>query len=44
MALPPQLFIQIQRGETLETCPSCQRILFYWEDALTPEALEAANA
>lgn len=33
MTLPPQLFIQVQRGETLETCPSCQRILFYWEDA-----------
>ncbi len=33
MSLPPQLFIQIQRGESLEICPSCQRILFYWEDA-----------
>ncbi|MEO1268656.1 MAG: C4-type zinc ribbon domain-containing protein [Myxococcota bacterium] len=34
MAIPPQLYIQIQRGETLESCPSCQRILFYYEDAL----------
>jgi uncharacterized protein len=33
MSLPPQLFIQIQRGESFETCPSCQRILYYWEDA-----------
>jgi predicted nucleic acid-binding Zn-ribbon protein len=33
MSLPPQLFIQIQRGESLESCPSCQRILFYEEDA-----------
>lgn len=41
MALPPQLFIQIQRGETLETCPSCQRILYFWEDAVLPEAANA---
>lgn len=34
MAVPPQQFIEIQRGETLEICPSCQRILYYWEDAL----------
>ena len=34
MSLPPQLFIQVQRGESLETCPSCQRILYFWEDAL----------
>jgi len=47
MALPPQLFIQVQRGENLETCPSCQRILFFWEDAIGEEdgdeAKEAAN-
>lgn len=29
MALPPQLFIQVQRGKTLESCPSCQRILYF---------------
>ncbi|MBH24265.1 MAG: hypothetical protein CMH57_07420 [Myxococcales bacterium] len=34
MAIPPQLYIQIQRGETLESCPSCQRILYYYEDAI----------
>ncbi len=34
MALPPQQFIEIQRGESLETCPSCNRILYFWEDAL----------
>lgn len=32
MALPPQLYIQVQRGETLETCPSCQRIMFFWQE------------
>ena len=34
---PPQLYIQVQRGETLETCPSCQRILYFWEDAVDEE-------
>ncbi|PKN54671.1 MAG: hypothetical protein CVU56_25255 [Deltaproteobacteria bacterium HGW-Deltaproteobacteria-14] len=29
MMLPPQLYIIVQRGEKLETCPSCQRFLFY---------------
>ena len=47
MALPPQQFIEIQRGESLEICPSCNRILYYWEDAVgdtTPqETLEEAQ-
>jgi predicted nucleic acid-binding Zn-ribbon protein len=29
MALPPQLFNVLQRGETIEICPSCQRIVYY---------------
>ncbi|QDG51839.1 hypothetical protein FIV42_14135 [Persicimonas caeni] len=37
MAIPPQQFIEIQRGETLEICPSCQRILYFWEHALDDE-------
>ncbi len=37
MALPPQQFIEIQRGESLEVCPSCNRILFFWEDAIDDE-------
>jgi len=28
MMLPPQMYIQVQRGETLLTCPSCQRYVF----------------
>ena len=32
MSLPPQQFIQVQRGETMESCPSCQRILFFASD------------
>ena len=29
MALPPQLFNILQRGETIEYCPSCQRIVYF---------------
>lgn len=29
MMLPPQLYIMVQRGEKLETCPSCQRFVYY---------------
>lgn len=32
MALPPQLYIQVQRGETLERCENCQRLLFFQEE------------
>lgn len=39
MMLPPQQYIIIQRGETLQSCPSCQRFLFY-----TAEIAAAAAA
>ena len=29
MALPPQLYIQVQKGLELLSCPSCSRLLFY---------------
>lgn len=29
MRLPPQMYIELQRGNTLITCPSCQRILYH---------------
>ncbi|MBA2662370.1 MAG: hypothetical protein H0U74_08745 [Bradymonadaceae bacterium] len=38
MSLPPQQYIEIQRAETLETCPSCNRILYFWEDGLTSDS------
>lgn len=28
MQLPPQVFIEVKRSRSLNTCPSCQRILF----------------
>lgn len=44
--LPPQLCLQIYRGELLETCPSCQRILVHeasTRSAGTDAATEAAE-
>ena len=37
MNIPPQLYIVIQRGQTIETCPSCHRII-YWEDLMKDDA------
>ncbi len=42
MALPAQLYIEVQRGEALVTCPSCQRILYFWEDEADNQAEQAA--
>jgi predicted nucleic acid-binding Zn-ribbon protein len=38
MALPAQLYIEVQRGETLVICPSCQRILYFWDEAQGEQA------
>lgn len=48
--MPPQLVIQIYRGDVLETCPSCQRILVHEsmtrapEDASSSESPQGASA
>lgn len=34
MSIPAQQYIEIQRGDNLATCPSCQCILYFWEDAI----------
>lgn len=44
MAVPPQLYIEIQRGESLITCPSCQRILYFYEDAIDEEGVKEVKA
>ena len=36
MNIPPQLYIVLQRGTSIETCPSCHRII-YWEDLMKDE-------
>jgi predicted nucleic acid-binding Zn-ribbon protein len=42
MNIPPQLYIVIQRGQTIETCPSCHRII-YWEDLMKDDAPAASS-
>ena len=42
MNIPPQLFNVLQRGQTIETCPSCHRII-YWEEIMKDPAAEASQ-
>ncbi len=37
MAVPPQLFQRILRGDAMELCPHCQRILYYKAPPPKPE-------
>jgi predicted nucleic acid-binding Zn-ribbon protein len=37
MNIPPQLYNVLQRGLSIETCPSCHRII-YWEDLMKGDA------
>jgi predicted nucleic acid-binding Zn-ribbon protein len=39
--IPPQLFIVLQRAESIETCPNCNRII-YSSDAVNPPAASPA--
>ena len=43
MNVPPQLFNTLQRGNTLETCPYCHRII-YWEDLMKDEGAPSSSA
>ena len=40
MNIPPQLYNVLQRGSSIETCPSCHRII-YWEDLMKDPSAEA---
>lgn len=42
MRLPPQLYNILQRGDTIEQCPSCFRVI-YW-DQILPEGERAQSA
>ncbi len=42
MRLPPQLYNILQRGDTIEQCPSCQRIIV-WDHFLLEEAPAASE-
>jgi predicted nucleic acid-binding Zn-ribbon protein len=39
MAIPPQLFNILQRAQTVETCPTCNRII-YWDELMKEKKLE----
>ena len=39
MKIPPQLFIMLQRGTAIETCPTCARII-YWDEIMKEVQLE----
>lgn len=42
MRLPPQLYNVLQRGDTLEQCPSCQRIIF-WDQLLAADEAQSSS-
>jgi predicted nucleic acid-binding Zn-ribbon protein len=42
MNIPPQLYNVIQRGQTVETCPSCHRII-YWEEIMKDDPAAATS-
>jgi predicted nucleic acid-binding Zn-ribbon protein len=39
MSIPPQLYNMIQRGNSVETCPTCNRII-YWSEIMADKKLE----
>ena len=46
MKLPPQLFIEVQRGEDFKSCPQCNALLVYasFSDDAPPDASGAEVA
>ena len=43
MNIPPQLYNVLQRGQTVETCPSCHRII-YWEEIMKDDPAAATTS
>jgi predicted nucleic acid-binding Zn-ribbon protein len=43
MSIPPQLFNLLQRGTSIETCPTCNRII-YWEEIMAEQKLEQGES
>jgi uncharacterized protein len=42
MTIPPQLYNILIRGNSIESCPNCHRII-YWDELLKEKALEAGE-
>jgi predicted nucleic acid-binding Zn-ribbon protein len=40
ISLSPMMFQRMRRGEDFDQCPSCQRILYYREDAAPDDAAD----
>ena len=43
IAIPPQSFIELQRGQQILSCPNCQRLIF-WNEHFPDMELQAAPA
>lgn len=39
IAVPPQTYIELQRGQQILSCPNCQRLIF-WDEHFTPAGNE----
>ena len=44
IAIPPQVFIDLQRGNHIMSCPNCQRLMYWGNHFQDPEAEKAAEA
>ncbi len=44
IAVPPQSFIELQRGQQILSCPNCQRLIFWCEHFNMPEEKPALTA
>ncbi len=42
IAVPPQSFIELQRGQQILSCPNCQRLIFWCEHFTVTEAPQSA--
>ena len=38
IAIPPQVFIDLQRGNHIMSCPNCQRLMYWAHDYQDPNA------
>ena len=42
IAVPPQTFIELQRGQQILSCPNCQRLIYWDEHFIIPEESTSA--
>jgi predicted nucleic acid-binding Zn-ribbon protein len=44
MGIPPQQFIELKRADSLHSCPSCARLLYWGEDEYFSKALQRSGS